>query len=75
MRMHECLRRSQQVALRRLKAVASAVNEDVTAGVQTRFLKEALAAVASLRSRASRIARAIETYRELASVTGDTGGD
>ena len=37
MRMHDCLRRSQGVAAGGLKAVACAVNEDLTAGVEFRF--------------------------------------
>jgi methyl-accepting chemotaxis protein len=72
MRMHGCLRRSQHVALRRLKAAVSAVNEDVMAGVQT-------IASRSLRQRrqsevtGSGIARVVKDFKELASVADDIG--
>ena len=74
MRMHGCLRRSKYMALRWLKAAASAVNEDVMAGVQTHFFRAAGNA-ASLRPMGSGIARVVKGYNELASVSDDIGGD
>ena len=62
------------VALRRLNAAASAVNEDVMAMVQTRFVREPSAA-ANLRPVGSGIARGVKGYKELASVTDNGGGD
>jgi hypothetical protein len=62
------------VALRRLKTAASAVNEDVMAGVQTRFFREP-PATPPAEVTGSGIVRVVKGYKELASVTDDFGRD
>jgi hypothetical protein len=63
------------VALRRLKAAASAVNEDVHGWGSNPFLQGAPGNAASLTPTASGIARVVKGYKELASVADDIGGD
>jgi hypothetical protein len=60
--------------LRRRKT-ASAASEDVVAEVRSLFVQEATGNVAGLRPTTSGIARAVTTYRELASVTNNGGED